>query len=464
MQKFGVTTLFLMSVLLVGSVTPVTNGFQIVGFAPYFGAAFGQTNQTDNVGNQTATDDDSVLSTTINKLEVKADVGEGVTEVEVELEFVTPNMDLDEISQQTVTLFSMDRETIDDELIITFSDNETGTESGAIIDEEIKIHVDGDEDSAEVEVELKFTIESTDPETIKDAIIQETQLDLTMVTGLVALEFPASDETPDEVEDEIIDESEIQNLGQMVADFVHDARDQFRSQKEETKAIIDACREAIRNASPEERQNIRVQCREDLNDVRESYQELRRTYHEVFREFRDNIRILVQEARGVSVSDSDAAAAIAEINRRAQRDEFRDRMQEIRMEIKKELREEIKELREQMKEEREQMREEMQRIREASEDKDLREEIKTLREEMKQERDKLKEQIQEERDRLKEQMKEEREKMKEQMKETREQMKKERGAIGDEVDLEEEDEDDLEDDEELEEETEEEEIEEETQG
>ena len=47
------------------------------------------------------------------------------------------------------------------------------------------------------------------------------------------------------------------NLGQEVSEFIHQARDQFTAQKEETKAIINSCREALKNAAPEELQDIK---------------------------------------------------------------------------------------------------------------------------------------------------------------------------------------------------------------
>src|SRR3989337_3043149 len=51
------------------------------------------------------------------------------------------------------------------------------------------------------------------------------------------------DTTEDDTED-VDDEDDIRTLGQDVSDFVHDARDEFRTQKEETKTIITTCREA----------------------------------------------------------------------------------------------------------------------------------------------------------------------------------------------------------------------------
>ena len=223
----------------------------------------------------------------------------------------------------------------------------------------------------------------------------------------------AQTEDTDETED-ADKENDIRNLGQEVSDFVHDTRDEFRAQKEETKAIIDSCRKALQNATPEERIDNKLLCREDLNAVRESYQELRRTYHDVFKEFRVHVRAIM--------SDTDSAAAIDAINLRAQQEEFKDRIHDLRIQMREELKAEVDDLRKQMREEREKMREEMQKIREEGGDK-LKEELQSMREKMKEEREQMKEQMKEEREKMKEereQMKEEQEKMNEESEKTRE--------------------------------------------
>ena len=225
-------------------------------------------------------------------------------------------------------------------------------------------------------------------------------------------EDETNDTTEDETED-VDDEDNIRSLGQEVSAFVLDTQDQFRTQKEETKTIIAACREALQNAVPEEQGDIRMQCREDLNEVRESYQELRRTYHDVFKEFRVHVRAIM--------SGDDSVSTIDAINLRAQQEEFKDRIHDLRIQMREELKAEVDDLRKQMREEREKMREEMQKIREEGGDK-LNEELQSTRDKMKEEREKMKEQMKEER----EKMKEEREQMKEQMKEEQETMKEER--------------------------------------
>ena len=222
-------------------------------------------------------------------------------------------------------------------------------------------------------------------------------------------------EDTDETDTEDAEDDDLTvNLGQQVSTFVHDAKDQFQAQKEETKAIIKQCRVLLEAATPETRTDIKKQCREDLNEVKESYKQLRRTYHDVFKEFRTHVRAILQ--------DPDNASTIRALNSLPEQEQLKDRIHELRMQMKEELRTEIKDLREQMKTERETMRKEIKNMIDEGVDREkIKEELKSVREQMKKEQEKVKEQIKQER----EKMKEEREKVKEQMQEERKQMKEE---------------------------------------
>src|SRR3990170_321090 len=252
--KFPVLTLFLMSILLAGVVTPTINGFQILGSVPtntYIDFAFAQTEDTEE------TDD--------------------TTEDETD-------------------------DTTEDE-----TDDTTEDET---------------DDTTEDE-----TDDTTEDET--------------------------DDTTEDETED-VDDEDDIRSLGQEVSTFVHDTKDQFRAQKEETKAIIKQCRDTLENAAPEERANIKKLCREDLDEVRESYKQLRRNYQNVFEEFRVHVRAILQ--------DPDNASTIRSLNSLTEQEELKDKINDLRMQMREEFRAQIKNLREQMKSERETIREEIKKM------------------------------------------------------------------------------------------------------
>ena len=199
-------------------------------------------------------------------------------------------------------------------------------------------------------------------------------------------------ETESEEEYEGVSEDEviITNLGQEVSDFVREARAQFSEQKEETKSVIKECRENMKNADPLDRKEVRKQCKDNLKDIRDSYKDLRRVYQETFKEFRDNIKVLIREAKGLPVDETEKNTALTEIESISSDIDTQEKISELRKSMKEETKEERKQLREQHKEEREQLREERQ----------------AAKEQMKEERESAKEQMKEERESAKEQKKE----------------------------------------------------------
>ena len=315
-MKVFATSLFLMSLLLVGAVAPVLNGFQIVGgILPntYIDYAFAQTDDTDT-----------------------------------------------EDADETDTEDTDDTDTEDTDETDTEDTDDTDTE-------------DTDE---------------TDTEDTEDT---------------------------DETDEEDAEDDEPTNLGQEVSTFVHASKEQFTAQKDETRALIKQCRELLANAeTPETRADIKKQCRADLDVLKESYKDLRRAYHDVFKELRTHVKAILQ--------DPNNDATIRTLNSLAQQADIKDKIDELRIQMREELKEEVKALREQMKVEREKMREEVNKmIDESADSEKIKEEAKKMREQLKAEQEKMKEQIKQER----EKMKEEREKLKEQMNEEREQMKEE---------------------------------------
>jgi len=56
-------------------------------------------------------------------------------------------------------------------------------------------------------------------------------------------------------------------LGQEVSNFVHESRDLFKQQGEETRDVIVQCREDMKNAEPSDRKSVREQCKSNLKEV-----------------------------------------------------------------------------------------------------------------------------------------------------------------------------------------------------
>lgn len=134
--------------------------------------------------------------------------------------------------------------------------------------------------------------------------------------------------------------SELDNFGVEVSNFVHDAMNQFREQRQETLLQIKQCREDMMNAEPSERSQVRQDCRLSLDEIRESYKETRVLFHETFKEFREGVKVLRADAQGQSVSDEQLQATIDDIRETAKSrhmqmqqglngmdvDEFREKM------------------------------------------------------------------------------------------------------------------------------------------
>ena len=124
----------------------------------------------------------------------------------------------------------------------------------------------------------------------------------------------------------------------------------------------------MKNAEPSDRQSVRDECKSNLKEIRDSYRELRTTYQETFKEFRENMRILIQESKGLPVNSAQRDAAISNIESLPDTSEKRDKLRELKQKMSEELREEKKQLREQEKREREELREKHTRSEEHTSD------------------------------------------------------------------------------------------------
>lgn len=148
------------------------------------------------------------------------------------------------------------------------------------------------------------------------------------------------------------------NLAQQVSEFVHESRELFKQQKEETKEVISQCREDLRNAEPSERESAREKCRSNLEEIRESYKLVRETFREAFKEFGENMKVFIQESKGLPIDSNEKNAAIAEIDSLSDNSEKKELLKELQQKMDEETGEEKQKLREQEKEDRELVRDE----------------------------------------------------------------------------------------------------------
>jgi hypothetical protein len=105
-----------------------------------------------------------------------------------------------------------------------------------------------------------------------------------------------------------------ENIGQQVSDFVHQATDQFKQQKDETRNAIKDCREKIKDATPDTKSQVADECHKNLQSIKEKYKEERQQFQELFKNFRESIITLRNDANGIKLSGNDTDVAIKQIN------------------------------------------------------------------------------------------------------------------------------------------------------
>ena len=108
--------------------------------------------------------------------------------------------------------------------------------------------------------------------------------------------------------------SEQGNVGQQISDFVHQAIDHFKQQREDTRNAIKECREKIKDATPDTQSQVAEECHNKLQSIKEKYKDERQQFQELFKKFRESIVTLRNDANGIKVSGNDTDVAIKRIN------------------------------------------------------------------------------------------------------------------------------------------------------
>ena len=126
----------------------------------------------------------------ISGIKVKAEIVGEQSEVEIEREFSTTTTNLDAIIDEIIEKFALDREIADDALEVEVEEEDEE------LKEKFKVKVEVEEGIAEVEVELKFILDTTDREEILDAIVEKSQLTREQIES--AIEFEEEEELGEE--------------------------------------------------------------------------------------------------------------------------------------------------------------------------------------------------------------------------------------------------------------------------
>jgi hypothetical protein len=115
------------------------------------------------------------------ELTVRAKTFGDQSEVKVKLEFQTDNTDLALIIDEIIENFALTSEEADNALKIEEEDEND-------LEEKFEVEIEIENEYSEVEVELRFILDTIDREMIIDAIVQKTQLTTEQIEGILEVE------------------------------------------------------------------------------------------------------------------------------------------------------------------------------------------------------------------------------------------------------------------------------------
>ena len=77
--------------------------------------------------------------------------------------------------------------------------------------------------------------------------------------------------------------------------FVSDIKSIYNQQRLETIQIIKDCREQLRNSDPDERSEIRQQCRTQLDELKSQYKDVRKSIRDAILAFKDTYKMSMRD-------------------------------------------------------------------------------------------------------------------------------------------------------------------------
>ena len=134
----------------------------------------------------------------LSGIEVKEEIVGSQSEVKIERKFSTTTTDRDAIIDEIIEEFALDREIADVALEIEIEDEDEK------LKEKFKVEIEIEDGIAEIEVKLKFILDTTDREEILNAVVEKSQLTREQIEEV--MEFEIEDEEQElEIEVEIED-------------------------------------------------------------------------------------------------------------------------------------------------------------------------------------------------------------------------------------------------------------------
>lgn len=150
-----------------------------------------------------------------------------------------------------------------------------------------------------------------------------------------------------------------ENLGKAISDFVHKRNELLKKQREETLKIIKECNDKVRNANVTQRKQIKEDCRELMNSLKEKYKETRKQLREEFKAFREDTKSLLKDAKKAKLIEKGDVKEIKREFKKARKElkredkEFKHDIKELKKDLKKQLKDIKKEERKDKKEKKE---------------------------------------------------------------------------------------------------------------
>lgn len=158
---------------------------------------------------------------------------------------------------------------------------------------------------------------------------------------------PYSNATTGKTGTQVSTPKEIENLGQEVSNFIHKYNVIFKQQRDETIKTIKECNDKVKNASKEDRKQIKADCKIALQKIKEKYKELRNQFKADFKEFRETTKVMLAEAKeSKSITKEDVKEIKQEIKKVK---EISDEIKKDEKKFKKELKKELKDLKKESK-------------------------------------------------------------------------------------------------------------------
>ena len=146
--------------------------------------------------------------------------------------------------------------------------------------------------------------------------------------------------------------STIDNLGQLISDFIKQRNELFKQQRDETINALKECNTKIKNASLENRTKVKVECKATLKAINEKYKDARNQFKVAFKDFRDTAKFEIKEAKKENLIGKEDIK------------DFKKDLKEFKNETKqneKEIKKEINEIKKETKQEEKQLKKELKK-------------------------------------------------------------------------------------------------------